>query len=151
MRRFGPLLLAVALPGCALNSSAIAPTPTPVVIRPAASPTAVATAAPSPASTAQAAPIIVTAPRSGDLVASPIRVSGTASVFEGTVQIRVKDAGGRVIGQLVTTAAQGAPGRGAYSADVPVSGSGAATVEVFSSSARDGSEQFLVRVPVTLR
>lgn len=76
---------------------------------------------------------------------------GNASVFEGTVHIRIKDANGRTIGQGLTTASQGAPGRGTFSAEVPYAGTGAATIEVFSPSPRDGAELYLVRIPVLLR
>lgn len=95
--------------------------------------------------------IIVTAPQAGATVSSPVRVTGTASVFEGTVHVRIIDAAGRTLGRGVTTASQGAPGRGTFGVEVAYTGSGAGVIEVFSPSPRDGAELFLVRIPVTLR
>jgi hypothetical protein len=156
----GPLLwcaLAIVLPGCALGSSAVVATPTPTAGRLAATPTSqpvtiVPTPSPSAPGTADGLPgIVVTAPTAGATVSNPVIVAGTASVFEGALQIRITDAAGRTIGRGLTTASQGAPGRGTFRAEVAYTGSGPGTIEVFSESPRDGSTQFLVRIPVLLR
>jgi hypothetical protein len=42
-------------------------------------------------------------------------VKGEASVFEGTVGLRLRDDQGKVMAQSYATAAQGAPGRGPFS------------------------------------
>lgn len=93
----------------------------------------------------------MSAPQAGATVSSPVRIAGTASVFEGTVHVRIVDATGRTIGRGVGTASQGAPGRGTFGIEVTYSGSGAGVIEVYSPSPRDGAELFLVRIPVTLR
>ncbi|MDG4800633.1 Gmad2 immunoglobulin-like domain-containing protein [Micromonospora sp. WMMD980] len=97
-------------------------------------------------------PIVVTAPASGDRVASPVTVTGTADVLEATVSVRVLDAAGREVGTGFTTASCGSGCRGAYRVAVRYrrAAAGAGVVEVFQVSARDGSRVDLVRVPVTL-
>ncbi|GIW05304.1 MAG: hypothetical protein KatS3mg060_0109 [Dehalococcoidia bacterium] len=149
------LLVLTFLPGCALGSSTVVATPTVPAARPVVTPTVrppLPTPTPAAPGTADGLPgIVVTSPQAGATVSSPVRITGTASVFEGTVQFRIKDVNGQTIGQGVATASQGAPGRGTFSAEIAYRGSGPGTIEVFSQSPRDGSDQFLVRIPVTLR
>ena len=113
---------------------------------------ATATAWPAPAAT-QAA-ISVSAPRSGAEVTVPITVKGAASVFEGTVLIAVESAdGSKTFCMTFTTAAEGAPGRGSFEAQIafpPPSSSIDGRVRVFSESPKDGSVQNLVSVPVVI-
>src|SRR4030042_826274 len=75
-----------------------------------------ATAVPtSPGGTATAEPAIsVDSPESGDTVSVPIKVRGTASVFEATLLVAVKDSRGNTLCQVVATASEGGPGRGDY-------------------------------------
>ena len=96
------------------------------------------------------APIVVESPQPGETVSNPIRVSGTASVFEATVAVRVAGADGETLGEATITAETGAPERGDFSGLVPVDVDEAqdATLEVFSPSAEDGSEQHKVTVPI---
>jgi|SRR5215210_3099860 len=62
--------------------------------------------------------IAVDKPAEGDRVTSPVRVSGSANVFEANVTVEVLDANGRVVGNTFTTATCGTGCRGAYA--VPV-------------------------------
>ncbi|MGQ0669634.1 MAG: Gmad2 immunoglobulin-like domain-containing protein [Actinomycetota bacterium] len=96
--------------------------------------------------------IVVNHPRPGDRVSSPVAISGDADVFEATVSIRILDASGAVIAEDFTTATCGTGCRGTYSKEVAfdVSSEQAGTIEVFESSAEDGSQLFLVSIPVTL-
>jgi len=103
------------------------------------------------------APIVVRSPHPGASVSSPVAITGTASVFEGTVQLRVLDAGGREIGRAFTTARAGAPERGAFSGDVEFTVERAqdGLVEAFEENAAsqgEGAEGnlFTVKVPVRL-
>jgi germination protein M len=97
-------------------------------------------------------PIVVDAPTPGAEVHSPIRISGTADVFEATVSIRIRDAEGKRIARAFTTATCGTGCRGAYSTkvqfsvDEPEQG----TIEVFEQSMEDGSDLFAVTIPVVL-
>jgi len=97
-------------------------------------------------------PIVVASPIIGQRVDSPVTVSGTADVFEATVSVRIRDASGAEIATTFTTATCGSGCRGRYSVAVryQVSGVQRGTVEVFSVSPKDGSDQHLVRIPVTL-
>ena len=60
------------------------------------------------------APIFVAAPLRDATVSSPVRVSGTASVFEGTLTLEVWSAGKR-LKTVIVTATAGAPERGDWS------------------------------------
>jgi hypothetical protein len=99
-----------------------------------------------------APPIIVSSPSGGDRVTSPVTISGTANVFEATVSFRIVDANGVVLKRAFTTATCGTGCRGDYSKDVrfDVSEEQGGFIEVFESSAEDGSALHKVRVPVTL-
>jgi hypothetical protein len=104
------------------------------------------------------AAIVVESPEPGASVSSPVTISGTASVFEGTVQLRILDAEGQEVGSAFTTASAGAPERGDFSEGVPFSVGEAqdAVVEVFEqnvASPEEGPmrELFTVEVPVQLK
>lgn len=82
---------------------------------------------------------------------SPLSVAGNARVFEANVSLRL-EAGGKTLAKGFATAAEGAPGRGAFEAmldfhvDEPTQG----TLVAFEASANDGSETNVVRMPVRL-
>jgi hypothetical protein len=97
-------------------------------------------------------PIVVASPVIGQRVSSGVTISGTANVFEATVSVRIRDARGAQIATTFTTATCGSGCRGRYSVSVKyqVGSVQRGTVEVFSVSAEDGSDQHLVRIPVTL-
>ena len=100
--------------------------------------------------------IVVASPEPGASVSSPVTISGTASVFEGTVQLRILDADGDEIGSAFTTASAGAPGRGNFSEDVEFSVDKAqdGVVEVFEenvASPDEGPERELFTVEVSVQ
>ncbi|GIJ20782.1 Gmad2 immunoglobulin-like domain-containing protein [Micromonospora lutea] len=97
-------------------------------------------------------PIVVTAPTIGDRVTSPVTVTGTANVFEATVNVRVLDATGRQLATGFTTATCGTGCRGSYRATVRyrLVREQPGTIEVYEVSAADGSRTKTVAVPVTL-
>lgn len=101
--------------------------------------------------------IVVNSPEPGATVSSPVTVSGSASVFEGTVQIRILGADGAEVGRAFATATAGAPERGRFSADVEfdVEDAEDGAVEVFSQNVASPEESpqrklFRVEVPVRL-
>jgi hypothetical protein len=103
------------------------------------------------------AAIVVESPESDASVSSPVTVSGTASVFEGTVQLRILDADGKEIASAFTTASAGAPERGEFSEDVEftVDEEQDGLVEVFEQNVASPKESperelFTVEVPVRL-
>jgi hypothetical protein len=97
--------------------------------------------------------ITVASPARDDTVRSPLLVTGRASVFEAAVEVELV-ADGKTLARGFTTASAGAPEWGSYAAQLnfavpaqPVAG----TVRVFARSAKDGSVQYLVEVPVRIQ
>lgn len=89
-------------------------------------------------------------PQEGDIITSPIKVTGTANVFEGHVAIRVKDATGKIIGQGLATACMdfdACPFEASIVFTKPNTSSG--SVEVYSPSGLDGSQQYLQTISVS--
>jgi hypothetical protein len=96
-------------------------------------------------------PVIwVTAPVPGQIITSPVEISGNARVFEATVSFRVRDANANVLAQGFTTASEGAPGRGNFQGklDFAPAGPSKGQIEVFWVSMKDGSDQNKVIIPV---
>ncbi|MEX2203647.1 MAG: Gmad2 immunoglobulin-like domain-containing protein [Actinomycetota bacterium] len=96
--------------------------------------------------------IVVRMPVAGDEIVSPVTVAGTADVFEATVSIRILDANGQELAATFATATCGTGCRGKYSAEVFffTEERQEGTIDVFESSAADGSVLNLVQVPVVL-
>ena len=95
--------------------------------------------------------ILVESPLPGDTVSTPIRVSGTANVFEATVSFEVRDAADAVIDESFTTATSGTGTRGTFEHVLEVPDvDGQVTIVAFEASAEDGSPLHVVRVPVTI-
>ncbi|MDQ0286314.1 hypothetical protein J2Z49_001428 [Desulfofundulus luciae] len=94
--------------------------------------------------------IWVTHPTPEQVVGVPLLVKGSARVFEGTVNARLVDSQGNVLVSAHTTATRGAPGRGDFEMRLnfnpPQDGKG--ILEVYSISARDGSVENKVTIPV---
>ena len=86
--------------------------------------------------------IIIDSPDASSTISSPVDVSGTASVDNGTVVAVVLDASGTELGRSTTTASASKPDYGHF--DVSVSFTGAASgtkgqIKVFGVSPRDGT------------
>ena len=98
------------------------------------------------------APIALAEPTPGAQVKGHrLVVKGEASVYEGTVSLRLRDVRGQVMAQGYATAAEDAPGRGPFSAALtftPPAASHPWTVEAFEVSAEDGRILYLVKLPV---
>ena len=95
--------------------------------------------------------IKVTAPAAYGIIGSQVTISGQARVFENTVNVRIKDSDGRVLAETTTTAASPDVGQfGPFSVSVsfgqPTGTTG--TVEVYTLSAKDGSEIDKLTIPV---
>jgi hypothetical protein len=97
-------------------------------------------------------PIAVALPQSGMRVTSPVTITGSADVFEATVNIRVLNGNGEVIAESFAMATCGTGCRGDFSTqiDVPIDAEQPGTVQVFEYSAKDGSMINVVEIPVTL-
>ena len=95
--------------------------------------------------------ILIESPLPGDTVTSPIRLRGTANVFEATVSIEVRDGTGTVVHEGFTTATSGTGTRGTFDTTLPVPGlEGTMTIVAFEASAEDGQPLHVVDVQVTL-
>jgi hypothetical protein len=97
------------------------------------------------------APIVIESPLPGDSVTSPIRVTGTANVFEATVSFEIRDAADKVVMRGFTTATSGTGTRGTFDTELAVPGlEGPATIVAFEASAEDGRPLHVVEVPITV-
>lgn len=99
--------------------------------------------------------IWVRQPSPGQRVASPLLISGSAMVFEGTVCVRLLDGSDDVLINGFTNVTHGSPGQESLRGDFSISLDFTASksngkLEVFWESAKDGSEQDKVIVPVIL-
>lgn len=97
--------------------------------------------------------LMVASPAGGSTVTSPLVVSGFGRVFEQTFSWRVKDAAGTVLDQgIAMTDAREVGWFGPFTFEIflPAMTETAFTLEVLEYSAKDGSEQNLVAVPLNL-
>jgi germination protein M len=98
--------------------------------------------------------ILVTSPASGETVANPVTVTGTANVFEANVTVEIVDAAGKVVGNGFTTATCGSGCRGTFtitlSYDVAMAQKGEIVVHD-DDAAGTGQPPHEVRILVALR
>jgi len=94
--------------------------------------------------------ILVESPAPGDVVGSPLMISGSNNTFESTVSIRLEDAAGETLGEGFTTGTGEMGSWGPFEASLEFDPGGATTgtLLVFESSAQDGSEINVVEIPV---
>lgn len=98
--------------------------------------------------------VIVTEPRPNDSVSSPVTLRGTARVFEAALSARAVSSSGTELGIAHFTTNAGAPEFGSFDARLTFrrpAGVSSGFVEVFTHSAKDGSVQDLVRIPVSFK
>lgn len=94
--------------------------------------------------------IFVSNPDFNTKVSSPLTVKGIANVYEGRVLIRVKDGSGNILAAESATACMGTSGcpfEAIIQFEKPQTPSG--TIELFTPSPVDGSEEDLEIIPVT--
>lgn len=96
--------------------------------------------------------IMVESPAIGDRVRSPLRVFGTANVFEALFHVEVVDRNGRKLATKAVMATSGTGTRGTFDTTLSftVSSSGPGTIVVWSESPKDGSRINVDEVPVVL-
>ena len=96
--------------------------------------------------------IVVTSPHSGDTATSPLRVTGTADVFEATFQVEILDSNGTVLVHQTVHATSGTGTRGTFDTTLRFATQhpGPGSLLAYDLSAKDGSRQDLVRVPLNL-
>lgn len=97
--------------------------------------------------------IVVFQPLPGSKIVSGSPLSGAARAFEAVVDYQVRDTSGRIItAEKAVTASEGAPAFGRFETTIALDQSPPTTtgmLMVYTRSARDGSIQDLVEVPVT--
>lgn len=93
--------------------------------------------------------ILINTPWIGDSIQSPVVISGEAAAFEGTVSIRIKDSSDHILAQTTTQTTTGQE-RSPFKASIDFgkTNSKKGTVEVYTVSAKDGSDQDLVSISV---
>lgn len=97
--------------------------------------------------------IIVWSPRPNETANWPIQVSGEARVFENAASYRLKDSRGNILFEGYTVAQSpdsGLYGRFNIQLGYASTTDGLGIIEIFNYSAKDGSEENIVRVPVVL-
>lgn len=94
--------------------------------------------------------ILLESPGRGSVVQAPLRVTGTANVFEAQFQAELVAANGNVITTQPVHATSGTGTRGTFDVTIPFASSGKATLRVFDLSPKDGSRTDLVEVPLQL-
>ena len=96
--------------------------------------------------------ILVESPTLGETVRSPVRVTGTANVFEATFQLNITDWDGLIVYDDHVTATSGTGTRGTFdvTADFAVDRSGPGSIITFVYSAKDGSQQDVIEIPVQI-
>jgi hypothetical protein len=95
--------------------------------------------------------IFVEQPAVGDLVSSPLVVSGTANTFEAQFMLRLLDASGAGLRNESVTATSGSGARGTFNKTVDfATESPTITLEVYELSAASGLPIHVVKIPLRL-
>ncbi len=97
--------------------------------------------------------ILIERPGRAWAVRSPLRVSGTANVFEAQFSLELTDAAGRVLARRRVHASAGTGTRGSFDVRIAFSvrSAQAGTLIAFDNSPKDGSRIDVVEVPLRLR
>ena len=97
-------------------------------------------------------PILVESPGRGWSVHTPLRITGTANVFEAQFRAELTDSRGQVIATQSIHATSGTGTRGSFDSSIVFAGSatGPATLTVFDISPKDGARVDVVTVPLEL-
>jgi germination protein M len=96
--------------------------------------------------------ILVESPTLGATVSSPLRVTGTANVFEAVFRINIVDSDGLIIADERVQASSGTGTRGIFDVTVkyPSGHAGRGSLIVFENSAKDGTPTNVVEIPLVL-
>ncbi len=95
--------------------------------------------------------ILIESPLPGDSVRSPIRLRGTANVFEATVSIDVRGADGKLLKRTFTTATSGTGTRGTFDTELELPDQRSPVIVIaYEASAEDGRPLHVVELPLEL-
>jgi hypothetical protein len=94
--------------------------------------------------------IFVETPTVGEAIGSPVRVAGTANVFEAVFFVQVRDDAGNVLAEQQVMATSGTGTRGTFDAEVTFDFGepGPGALVFFDRSPRDGAMENVVEIPV---
>lgn len=97
--------------------------------------------------------ILVESPTVGVTVGSPLRIWGTANVFEAVFHVNIVNWDGLIIAEKTVMASSGTGTRGTFDVTVPftVDQPGLGALIVFSDSPKDGSQINVVEIPLRLK
>jgi germination protein M len=97
--------------------------------------------------------ILVESPTLGATMSSPVRVTGTANVFEAVFRINIVDWDGLIIADERVQASSGTGTRGTFDVTIKYPGghTGQGSLIVFENSAKDGSPINVVEMPIVLK
>jgi hypothetical protein len=87
----------------------------------------------------------------GRATGGTLHIAGTANTFEATFNATVKDGNGQTLAEQVITATSGSGTRGTFDATLNLAPTlaGQGTLTVYEASAKDGSPQNVVEIPIT--
>ena len=107
----------------------------------------------APTTTSVPAMIKVDEPLAGASITSPFTLSGSANVYEAALNAELTSSDGSVLDSTAFHATAGTGTWGTFSTSItfPAGHAGAATLTVYSVSAKDGSRINQVVIPVNLR
>ena len=93
--------------------------------------------------------IKINSPKINEIIKSPVIISGQVAIFEGALQVKIKDASGLVLAQksLAKASQKTSPFRSSLVYKKPTRAKG--TIEVFTSSSPGNAETNKLIIPVT--
>lgn len=96
--------------------------------------------------------ILIETPATGDTIGSPVRVRGSANVFEAVLFLEVTDWDGRIVASRRVMATSGTGTRGTFDVTLryAVSRTGSGEVIGYSRSPKDGSRVNVVETPLVV-
>ncbi len=96
--------------------------------------------------------ILVETPTVGATVGSPLRITGTANVFEAVFQVNIVNWDGLIIAKKTVMASSGTGTRGTFDVTLPfsVDKAGLGALIVYADSPKDGSQINVVEIPLQL-
>lgn len=133
----------------ATNSPTATPSGTPTAAATSSAVASVCAANPDPATSDEEQ---VDSPLPGEIVTSPIQVTGKVAAFEATFRVTLYDTGGGTIADQTAMSSEGqtlAP----FSVSLPftVTQNTPACLWVYENSARDGLPTHVIQIPLTLK
>jgi len=97
--------------------------------------------------------ILIESPLYQSTVTSPVRITGTANVFEATFHVDIVDWDGLILAEETVMATSGSGTRGTFDVTIPfkLRKAGPGSIIAFTYSAEDGSQTNVVEIPVNLK